>query len=984
MKHSYSNCFARILNPSFSRVFVTLTLLGSALPALAQSQWNGGGSSPNNPADASNWSSIPTFGASNSQSFWTKAGASDLIYTAAQGTTTFTGPGGADGLTWIGWSAGGGSGGISGQQTVQVTGGTMNLNGNFGGDSGNTTGLWIGNGGGMIGFLVINGGNVRVANGTTLARDGATGTISVASGTFTTGALSASTGTAIGGSPGGGNATGTLTIGNAGQFTLTGAAANPFVFGTSFTAGVTNTSDDFLNFSGGSTGVITLNLTAATLGTGYFSSLITNGYVKIGGVVKTDLALFTINTTNPAAATLSLAPSAPVGGNALKWTGAKGSDWTTTAQGTPFNWKLISNNSNTEFVSSDSVLFDDTATATGTVNVNISDDYVSTGGVTFNNSTKSYVISSPTGFGITTGTLTKNGTGTATITTLNSYTGGTTISAGTLQLGDGTSGNDGSIFDSLFIINNGTLAFNTADAPPAYPGEISGTGNVTKTGLGTASLGGANTFTGGVTVTTGTLVSNLSVSALGANAPASTVGIASGAMVQLNQNGTATYLQTFSGSGRLRLNLSGGGDTRTSNFNAFTGIIEIASSGGNNKLVNPPTTTQLTGATIQIESGGQLFVANAPTTVANLTLTGAGNGEDRGAIRLNNGSITATNGISLMGNATIGNEGGTLIGDISSGIAGTQTLTMGTFNSGGTVLLNGNLSDGSGVLALTNSNGTTILPGTNTYSGPTTISGGTLRVEGSLAAASAVTVSGGATLAGFGTVNGTVTTTGTNSVIAPGTGGIDTLAVGTTVLTGTLAAQYNSTDCDLLDVTGDLTLDAGSSFTFTALDTPAATKFVIVKYTGTLTGTFTPPVLPSGYSLVYDTTLKEISISLSGGFSAFMDTFTGLTTAQKLPGADPDNDSISNLVEYALAGFDPTVGNGSPGSIVGKNVVFTKRPLAVSNGDLTYSIETSTTLGVAPSPWTAAPAANGSSTISYTLPTGQTKDFARLKIVQTP
>jgi hypothetical protein len=62
------------------------------------------------------------------------------------------------------------------------------------------------------------------------------------------------------------------------------------------------------------------------------------------------------------------------------------------------------------------------------------------------------------------------------------------------------------------------------------------------------------------------------------------------------------------------------------------------------------------------------------------------------------------------------------------------------------------------------------------------------------------------------------------------------------------------------------------------------------------------------------------------------------------PNDDPDNDGIDNLTEYAVANLDPTVNNGSVGTFTGLTLSFAKRqPLA---GDITYSIEESTDLGV--------------------------------------
>jgi lysophospholipase L1-like esterase len=88
-------------------------------------------------------------------------------------------------------------------------------------------------------------------------------------------------------------------------------------------------------------------------------------------------------------------------------------------------------------------------------------------------------------------------------------------------------------------------------------------------------------------------------------------------------------------------------------------------------------------------------------------------------------------------------------------------------------------------------------------------------------------------------------------------------------------------------------------------------------------------------------------------------------------------DGISNMLLYALdLKTDGT--NGSPGTLTGKLLSFTKRPEAMANGDVTYTIETSPDLQ---DPWTiVTPDVNDGTTISFTLPTGGNKIFARLKV----
>ena len=90
--------------------------------------------------------------------------------------------------------------------------------------------------------------------------------------------------------------------------------------------------------------------------------------------------------------------------------------------------------------------------------------------------------------------LTLTGTGYA-------FTGQTTISNGTLQVGDGLTTN-GSITGN--ILNNASLVFATPGAL-SYGGVISGSGGLTKIGAGTLTLANTNSYSGGTLLQSGTL-----------------------------------------------------------------------------------------------------------------------------------------------------------------------------------------------------------------------------------------------------------------------------------------------------------------------------------------------------------------------------------------------------------------------------------------------------------------------------------------------
>lgn len=99
------------------------------------------------------------------------------------------------------------------------------------------------------------------------------------------------------------------------------------------------------------------------------------------------------------------------------------------------------------------------------------------------------------------GSLMKTGEGTLVLTGSNSYTGSTTIAAGTLAVGDG--GRSGSLGTGA-VVNNGTLAFNRSDNVSINM-EISGTGDLVKNGAGMLTIQKPQTYTGGTTVNEGTL-----------------------------------------------------------------------------------------------------------------------------------------------------------------------------------------------------------------------------------------------------------------------------------------------------------------------------------------------------------------------------------------------------------------------------------------------------------------------------------------------
>ncbi len=284
--------------------------------------------------------------------------------------------------------------------------------------------------------------------------------------------------------------------------------------------------------------------------------------------------------------------------------------------------------------------------------------------------------------------LTKTGAGTLILNAENTYTGGTTISDGTLVANNVEALGTGNVTD------NATLELNTGGD---FDNAISGSGQVVKSGDETLTLSGSNTYTGGTIISGGTLVAT-NVEALG------TGDVTDNAVLELNTGGT--FDNVISGSGQV---VKSGDDALTlSGSNTYTGGTTI--SGGTLVATNVEALGSgdvTDDATLELNTGGD-FANNIGGTGSVVksgdeTLTLSGTNTYRGDTTISGGTLVATN-VDALGT-----------GDVTDN----ATLEL---NTGGDF---DNAISGSGQVVKSGDK-TLTLSGANSYSGATTISGGTL------------------------------------------------------------------------------------------------------------------------------------------------------------------------------------------------------------------------------------------------------------------
>jgi len=513
---------------------------------------------------------------------------------------------------------------------------------------------------------------------------------------------------------------------NNGNVTITANNASGWINGTTY---------DLLTY-GSATGT---NSNSFTYAANNKSARQTESWNIVNSVVK-----LTINGTKP------------------YWTGGTDNKWNTSATG---NWKRLDDNTDTVFLPTDDVLFNDNASGTGAITVDIDAANVLTSLTLFENATRHYMLTGA--FGISAGSLTKTGAGRLTVTNVNTYQGTTSINGGTVVLtGAGTLGSGaplvmgGGSLDldaaskafgtvsvtapagSGFTIGNGSLtgtsyAASNASGTAVISADLlaNGSAGFTKTGAGAVTLSGANTFTGGFTLSAGT-VNVGSAGALGAGAVilsggaldgvvgspatvangltingdfafvgssdltisgASTLGTAAGSARVITVNASNLSLGAIAnGSTANTLNKAGLGTLVLSGANTYTGVTNVQN--GTLRLTGslPAASTLVLGNNT---NSGKFALGSAAAAV-NQTLAGisvAGTGTSNAIV----GGHTSVSTLTLSHTAEV-TYAGTLGG------AGTNENNLELIKSG---------------------TGTLILSGNSTYDGLTTLSTGVLNIR---------------------------------------------------------------------------------------------------------------------------------------------------------------------------------------------------------------------------------------------------------------
>lgn len=635
---------------------------------------------------------------------------------------------------------------------------------------------------------------------------------------------------------------------------------------------------------------VTINPIGGTLADGTYTLITYTGSLS-GSLGTVSLSSpsrysFTLNTSTPGQINLAVSGQ----GDQLVWNnGANNGQWDLQSS---FNWSNLTTSAEDQFLTADSVVFDDSIlnAAHPTTSIDLASGVDVMPGSVSNNSASNYTIS---GSGEISGggNWVKLGISTLTITGTNNFTGNFLVGGGTVQInGSMQSGSSpvGANNGTLYITNGATLTVNLTGAYP--PGDV---------GFGSKPI-------------------VVSGAGIGGNGAIQNIGNAiyddGSTYAGLGQNVTLAGNTTIGGTARwdwgypgLGVTLSTGGsnynliaiepgysewndliiDTNLGNFDYYSTANSQqtwAVYGMGGSLGNPTNILTLhSNVLMHIQHGTTAAGDNGYAKVIHVLPAAEFEYQPSGGAgdyRLNTSFVLETNSTAAFYNVNGGSGSGAVING-SVILNGFASLSI-----GGSTVTFGNVISGPGGFSLNSANNTLVFAAANTYQGQTEIGSGmalallgngsisnsaeislasgailavTNRVDGTL------TLAGGQTLQGSGIVQGALTANAGSS-ITPGTNGvIGTLTVSSNAtLNGNILLKLNHTTNDVLSVGGALTY--GGTLTLTNISaTPLASGNSFKLFSaGMYQGAFAA-ILPAtpGPDLVWNTSNLAVNGTLS-------------------------------------------------------------------------------------------------------------------------
>lgn len=461
---------------------------------------------------------------------------------------------------------------------------------------------------------------------------------------------------------------------------------------------------------------------------------------------------------------------------------------------------------------------------------------------------------------------------------------------------------------------------------------IAGNDGLTKTGLGTLSISGSNTYTGATTVSQGTL------------------------NVLDNSNGLKKSTS---------LSIAAGATVNATQINSLmAGAWTIA------------------GTLNKTDGTGQDFYNGV--TLNNGTLSGATDKTDYGTCFWAGGSITANGSSNTITATRLGFGGGTVNTPLSTDALSISSILGASHSSAvsGTLTKNGA--------------GTLTLSGNNTYTGGTIVNAGTLLINGSTASNSTVTVNGGnlggtgrvggnvaVAAAGNlapGVTSGTLNITGNLNISA--------MASGAGRLKFDLGALAGTND--RIAVAGTLTLGtlALDDLAVTNLGSLQAGTYTLITSTG-LTGTAdgSTALITTGFNGKLQTNGNNLELVVTAAATSAYETWAATHAPGSTADGDFDGDGVPNAVEFVLGGDKDTNDRGKLPDVAtpGADMTFTfVRDQASIDPGVSVEIEVGTDLVTWPNVYTVGAATVGSSPGVTVTDNGDGTDIITLTLVREP